>query len=147
MIFLYTMTTGQGVLFTLVMLIGVTLTPVRHIDTLYFYVYCIRHQQKVLHTHTHAYAYTHIHTHTHTYTCMYIYPTEKRQKNWHERMKPYPPMRKNVDFRIRALSSNVYITHLLHTSDTKYTFRYFKIDTFWAKLARFKQNRHKIDTP
>ena len=78
-----TMTIGQGVLFTLVMLIGVTLTHVRHVDTLYFYVDCIRHNDisKRYYTHTHAYAYTHIHTHTHTYTCMYIYPTEKRQKN------------------------------------------------------------------
>ena len=67
------MTTGQGVLFTLVMLIGVTLTPVRHIDTLYFYVYCIRHQQKVLHTHTHAYTRIRIriHTRTHTHACTY----------------------------------------------------------------------------
>jgi hypothetical protein len=73
------MTTGQGVLFTLVMLIGVTLTHVRHVDTLYFYVDCIRHQQKVLHTHTHAYAYAYTHTRTRIHIHVHI-PHRKTPK-------------------------------------------------------------------
>ena len=67
------MTVGQGVLFTLVMIIGVTLT---HVHTLYFLFFVIIFGtmtvgQGITHAYKRIRIRIHAHTRTHTHACTY----------------------------------------------------------------------------